>query len=90
MSHGTFDPPVDILNDFQTMNLAILDDRSGDKTRRLFEYLNDAEQRCLEMRFRTTDYEEQRFAGMLSDAFSASGRIVVAAWEKAHDRELAI
>ena len=53
------------------------------------EALAQAETLSQQMQLRATDFEEKNFAGLVSDAFAASRRIVLLAWQKTHGRELA-
>lgn len=82
-------PPIDLTQDFQALQMTILNDKSGERTRQLVAYFRQAETKSLEMRLHTVDYEQQQFAQMLTDAFGASSRIVLTAWQKAHGAELA-
>lgn len=80
--------PPNLLEDFQTLEATIADDRGGDKTRSLVEYFRMAQTKSQEMRLHTQDYEQKEFARLLHEAFAASSRIVLAAWQKAHGAEL--
>jgi redox-regulated HSP33 family molecular chaperone len=84
------EPPVNLLEDFQAMHQTIVDDQSGDKTRRLVSYFREAEQHATELGLRTQNFEQKQFAGLLNDALAASSRIVLGVWQKAHGAELAV
>jgi len=84
----TLNPPIDLINDFQALQVTIFEDEAGEKTRRMVEYFRQAETRSREMELRTQDFEQKRFARMLHEAFGACSRIVLAAWQKAHGMEL--
>jgi hypothetical protein len=88
MDTQTFAPPVNLVEDFQALQTTIFEDKAGDRTRQLVAYFRQAEQKSLEMHLHTVDYEQKQFAKTLSDAFGASTRIVLAAWEKAHGADL--
>jgi hypothetical protein len=88
MSTDILTPPVDLMGDFETLHDTIVGDASGEKTRRFVEYFERAEMLTLEMKLRTADPEQKSFAGMVAEAFAASHRIVVAAWQLEHGREL--
>lgn len=89
MDTQTLTPPIDLIGDFQSLQMTILEDETGDKTRRMVDYFREAETRSKELQLRTTDFEQKEFARLLNDAFGASSRIVLAAWQKAHGAELA-
>jgi hypothetical protein len=85
----TLNPPIDLINDFQALQVTIFQDETGEKTRRMVEYFKQAETSSRQMELRTQDYEQKRFAKMLHEAFGACSRIAQAAWQKAHGTELA-
>lgn len=89
MDTQTLNPPIDLINDFQALQVTIFEDQTGEKTRSMVEYFKQAETSSRQMELRTQDYEQKRFAKMLHEAFGACSRIVVAAWQKAHGAELA-
>jgi hypothetical protein len=89
MDTQTLTPPVNLINDFQSLQMTIFEDQAGDKTRGMVAYFKQAETRSREMELHTQDYEQKQFARMLHEAFAASSRIVLAAWQKAHGAELA-
>jgi hypothetical protein len=84
----TLVPSSDLTGDLQSLQETVSDDVSGDKTRRLLAYFRNAETTSREMQLHSSDFEEKHFAGMVSDAFGASSRILAASWRKAHGREL--
>ncbi|AEG94095.1 hypothetical protein [Ramlibacter tataouinensis] len=88
MSIDTLNPPSSLLDDFKDLQMTILDDKDGEKTRKLVDYFRQAEIKSREMQLRTLDYERKQFAQMLSDAFASSSRILMKAWQKAHGSEL--
>ena len=90
MNLESVQPPINLIADLQALQLSIANDRGGDKTRQLFDFLKQSEEKCEEIRVRSTNFEEKAFAKMLNEAFAASSRIVLAAWHKAHDAELAV
>jgi hypothetical protein len=90
MDTQTLAPPANLVEDFHALQMTIFEDKAGDRTRQLVSYFRQAEQKSLEMQLHTPDYEQKQFAKMLSDAFGASSRIVLAAWEKAHGAELMV
>jgi hypothetical protein len=83
-------PPINFVGDFQSLHVSIVEDKAGDKTRSMLEYLKQAELRTREMELRTQDYEQKQFARLLHEAFGASTRIVSAAWQKAHGADLVV
>ena len=89
MSTDILTPPADLMGDFETLYSTLVGDTSGDKTRRFVDYFERAEMLSLEMKLRTPNHEEKEFAGMVGEAFAASRRIVLAAWQSAHGRGLA-
>jgi hypothetical protein len=89
MNLDQLNPPVDLLADFDSMQTAITGDKTGEKTRRLATYFKQAQALSAETQLRTTDFEERHFAGLIGEAFGASRRIVLAAWQKEHGHELA-
>lgn len=91
MSYDAIEPPTNLIADFQSLQLTIADDHTGDRTRQLHSYLLAAQDKCHEMLVRTpaTDFEQRTFTQMLMDAFGASRAIVLAAWKKAHGADLA-
>jgi hypothetical protein len=90
MNLDTMQPPVNLIADFQDLQLAISNDRSGDKTRQMLDYLKESEQKCLEIHLRSAEFEEKQFAKMLQEAFAAATEITRTGWQKAHDAELAV
>ena len=83
-------PPADLLAQFGQLEATLTDDASGEKTRRLMKYLEEARLRSRESQLHTTDFDERGFAGMVSDAFDASSHILAAAWRKHHGKDLPI
>jgi hypothetical protein len=88
MDTSTLMPPINLVEDFQSLQLIIFDDDSGEKTRGLARYFQEACEKCVSMRMQATEYEDKKYAQMLEDAFDASKRIVLFAWEKAHGTSL--
>jgi hypothetical protein len=88
MSTEALNPPSSLIDDFKDLQLTIFQDQEGEKTRKLVDYFRQAEIKSREMQIRTVDYEQKQFAQMLSDAFAASSRILLAAWQKAHGSDL--
>lgn len=82
-------PPPDLLADFDAIEEALLVDMSGAKAGRLGEYFRAAEVEMREKQLRSTDFDEKNLAGIVADALGASARVVAAAWNKLHGRELA-
>lgn len=81
-------PPADLLADIDKLQATVDGDSSGDRTRRLAKYFAQAETLSQQARLRATDFEEKTFAGLVGDAYAASRRIVLLAWQKKHGREL--
>jgi ribosomal protein S4 len=88
MQTEAFAPPINIVEQFHSLHDAIASDQHGDHTRELIAYFRESERKAQELQLRTGDYEEKQFAGQLQDAYAASIRIVMAAWEKSHGVEL--
>jgi len=88
MDIQSLNPPIDLITNFQSLQTDVQEDTSGEKTRRLVTYLKEAETKSIAMKLHTLDYEEKEFARLLHEAFGASSRIVLAAWQKAHGAEL--
>jgi hypothetical protein len=84
----TLSPSIDLIKDFQALQVTIFEDQTGEKTRNMVEYFKQAETSSRAMELRTQDFEQKRFAKMLNEAFGACSRIAQAAWQKAHGREL--
>lgn len=85
------DPPsADLLAEFQELDATLSNDASGERTRHLINYLEEAKLRSRESQLRSTDFSERGFAGMVSDAFDACSRILAAAWRKHHGKDLPI
>ncbi len=82
-------PPPDLVGEFESLEAALKGDASGDKARRLSAYFAAVETEARATQLRSTDFEEKELAGMLAEAFAATGRVVSAAWSKFHGRELA-
>lgn len=82
-------PPPDLLADFDAIEEALLADMSGAKAGRMGEYFRAAEVEMREKQLRSTDFDEKNLAGIVADALGASARVVAAAWNKLHGRELA-
>jgi hypothetical protein len=82
-------PPPDLLADFDAIEEALLADTSGAKARCLREYFKAAEVEMRETQLRSTDFDDKNLAGIVADALGASARVVAAAWNKLHGRELA-
>jgi hypothetical protein len=82
-------PPPDLLTDFDAIEEALLADASGAKARRLGEYFKAAEVEVREKQLRSTDFDEKNLAGIMADALGASARVVAAAWNKLHGRDIA-
>ncbi len=81
-------PPINLVEDFQSLQLVIFDDKFGEKTRSLVQYFEEAASKSASLRMQTMDYEAKQYAQMLEDAFEASKRIVMHAWQKAHGAPL--
>jgi hypothetical protein len=90
MNTEALNPPVSLIDDFKDLQTTIFEDREGDRTRKLVDYFRQAEIKSRELQIRTVDYEQKQFAQMLGDAFAASSRILLAAWQKAHSVELRV
>lgn len=93
MSYELLNPPADLADVFASgddLEKRIADDRGGDLVRQLYAYFKHAEQQCLELKLRTTEYEQRHFAELLHEAFAASSRMVLGAWEKKHERQFAL
>jgi hypothetical protein len=88
MSIEALNPPSSLIDDFKDLQLTIFQDQEGEKTRAMVDYFREAEIKSREMQLRTVDYEQKQFAQMLSDAFAASSRILLTAWQKAHGSDL--
>jgi len=88
MNFDILTPPADLAAEFASLQNAIDQDASGEKTRRLVDYFATAETSSAELQLRSGSFEETSFANLLRDAYAASRRIVLAAWQKTHGREL--
>jgi hypothetical protein len=88
MMTDALNPPASLIDDFKSLQMTIFEDLSGDKTRQLVDYFRQVEIKSREMQVRTADYEQKQFAQILSDAFAASSRILLSAWQKTHGSEL--
>jgi hypothetical protein len=88
MSTETLTPPIDLVEDFKTLQMLIFDDIGGEKTRRLVNYFDEASLKSQEMQVQSTDFEDKEFARMIHEAFLAARRIVLLAWKTAHGSEL--
>jgi hypothetical protein len=85
-----FSPPVNLIQDFQSLHTMILEDQKGDRTRELVEYFKKSEAQSLEMQLHAEEFEQKQFAQMLHEAFGAAARIASSAWEKAHKTPLPV
>ena len=81
-------PPPDLLEDFEAIEEALQADKTGARARRLSEYFKAAEVEMREKRLRCTDFDEKNLTAVVADALGASARVVAAAWQKLHGREL--
>jgi hypothetical protein len=90
MDTSSLMPPINLVEDFQSLQLVIFDDQSGEKTRSLVQYFQEASSKSASMRMQTVDYEAKQYAQMMEDAFEASKRIVLHAWQKAHGAALSV
>lgn len=81
-------PPIDVLEDFRTLQTTLHDDESGQQTRAMVRYLEDAATRSLQMKLQAAGSEEREFAALLHEAFQAAQRITLAAWERSHNTPL--
>lgn len=90
MSTDALNPPTSLIDDFKDLQMTIFQDREGEKTRQLVDYFAQAETKSREMQLRTLDYEQKQFAQTLSDAFAASSRILLAAWQRVHGSDLCV
>jgi hypothetical protein len=88
MSFELSPPPADVLADLTELEAVVAQDTAGERTRRMAEFLAEAELRSQEMRLRTTDFEERNFAGAVSESFAAARRILIQAWHKSHGHGL--
>jgi hypothetical protein len=83
-------PDINVIEDFQNLQMLVFDDVAGDKTRHMAGYFEVAASKSLEMQMQSTDYEQKEFAGMVHEAYVAAKRILLAAWEKAHGASLVV
>lgn len=90
MSNDALNPPTHLIDDFKDLQMTIFQDREGDKTRTLVDYFRQAETKSREMQLRTLDYEQKQFAQTLGDAFAASSRILLTAWQRTHGSDLCV
>jgi hypothetical protein len=88
MSLALTPPSAELLSDLDKLEATVHGDSTGDKTRRLAKYFAQAETLSQQAQLRATDFEEKTFAALVGDAFAASRRIVLLAWQKHHGREL--
>jgi hypothetical protein len=77
-------PPAALLQDFESLQLTISDDKSGQKTTSLVKYFQEASSKSAALGRQSTDYGTKLHVNMLGDAFDASKRILINAWEKTH------
>jgi hypothetical protein len=89
MNTETLIPPIDVLDDFKSLQAAVHEDDSGEKTRLIVRYFDDAAAKSQEMQLHADGSEEREFARLISEAFQAARRIVLAAWERSHTTTLA-
>jgi hypothetical protein len=90
MTTETLTPPIDLLKDFETLQMMIFDDVAGDKTRRLVGYFEEASNKSLEMQVQSVEFEDKEYARLIHEAFVAAKRIVLVAWKTAHQSELVV
>jgi hypothetical protein len=83
-------PPIDVIEDFQNLQMLVFDDVAGDKTRHMANYFEDAANKSKEMQLQSTDFEQKEFARMIHEAFAAAKRILLTAWERAHGAALVV
>jgi hypothetical protein len=81
-------PPAALLQDFESLQLSISEDKSGQKTKGLVTYFKEASSKSATLSRQSTDYETKLHANMLGEALGAAQRILVTAWEEAHGSAL--
>lgn len=90
MTFDAINPPSDLLPDIESLAATVEQDTSGERIKRLVAYFAQAENHCKEAQLRATDFQEKSFAGQVGEAYAASSRIVVSAWQKKHGSELSV
>ncbi len=83
-------PADDLMQCFGALEATLAADAGGDKARRLAGWLGEAEMQARERRLRCTDFDDRRVADVTADALAASRRVLIAAWNKKHGRELSL
>jgi hypothetical protein len=83
-------PSINVIEDFQNLQMLVFDDVAGDKTRHMAGYFADAADKSLTMQVQSTDFEQKEFARMIHEAYVAAQRILLTAWEKAHGAALVV
>jgi hypothetical protein len=83
-------PDINVIEDFQNLQMLIFDDVAGDKTRHMAGFFENAAQKSLELQLQSTDHEQKEFAGTVHEAYLAAKNILLIAWEKAHGAALVV
>jgi hypothetical protein len=88
MTTDSINAPINVIEDFRTLQINMLDDKSGERTAKLARYFAEAADKSQQMRLQSSDFEQKEFAGQMHDAFVAARHIVQTFWEKAHATQL--
>ena len=81
-------PPEELAADFSSLEAALRNDADGAKARILMRYFEGTEVEMRTLHLRSNDFAKRNMAALLAEAFGAMRRVVPAAWEGLHGREL--
>jgi hypothetical protein len=79
---------INMVEDFQNLQMLIFDDVSGTNTRLMADYFQEASEKSGELLAAAQKKEEKELAFEVQNAFDAARRIVLKTWERCHGAEL--
>lgn len=84
MSNDVLIPPAHVIESFPVIQKDIEADTSGNKTRQLLDFFDDAALKCREMQVQCAEHSDKEWARLMCDGFISAKQIVTLTWEKAH------
>jgi hypothetical protein len=81
-------PGLETLADQEALLAELKADVSGDRARTFIAHFGKSEIASRQMLVRTTDFEERRLAGLLSDAWINAQEVIRLTWAQLHERSL--
>ncbi|MFN3493351.1 MAG: hypothetical protein ACK40L_02475 [Hydrogenophaga sp.] len=79
---------INMVEDFQNLHVLMFDDVSGENTRLIAEYFQEAADKVSEIMAGYTSDDEKNLGIAVKSAFDAARRIVLKTWERCHGSEL--